>query len=92
MLTVPGSGASGAQPRRTARASEVSVTSVWARWARHQCQAASGDRERDGEPSPATKVWWPRWLLAVDCCCCCPLSPSNPLNTIMYPYSIIQPP
>ena len=49
-------------------------------------------RERDGEPSPASKVWWPRWLLAVDCCCCCPLSPSNPLNTIMYPYSIIQPP
>ena len=52
MLTVPGSGASGAQPRRTARASEVSVTSVWARWARHQCQAASGDREREmGSPA-----------------------------------------
>ena len=90
--SVPGSGASGAQPRRTARASEVSVTSVVGSL---------------GQASVPGSIWWQRerWgaqpcfprcggrgLLAVDCCCCCPLSPSNPLNTIMYPYSIIQPP
>ena len=59
-----------------------------------------------GQASVPGSIWWQRerWgaqpcfprcggrgLLAVDCCCCCPLSPSNPLNTIMYPYSI-QPP